>query len=131
MLAAHGYPQPPRLLRHREASGATRGHTTRTGHVDRRIHHRVRLVLTIGLATARCFNDIGAKSMWLDEGFSIALGADDRPGMWRVMRTRDPSMGVVGRPGPGCSARSPFGGCRFLHSAVAGRSFAAAARPAL
>jgi mannosyltransferase len=55
--------------------------------------HCALLMVTVALAAALCFHDIGGKSIWLDEGFSIALAGDDWPQMWNVIRTRDPNMG--------------------------------------
>jgi hypothetical protein len=37
----------------------------------------------VGLA-ALCFHDLGAKSLWLDEGFSVALASDDWPRRWEL-----------------------------------------------
>lgn len=52
------------------------------------------LLVPLGLAAALSFYSLGAKSMWYDEAFSVAVARLDWPAMWRVMRTNEPNMAL-------------------------------------
>jgi mannosyltransferase len=52
------------------------------------------LLAALVLALAVSVHDLGAKSFWLDEAFSVALARHDWPDLWRTIVTDQANMGL-------------------------------------